>query len=386
MKKNIVILGSTGSIGRNTLEIIKNIPNDFKVVGIAGNSNYELLAEQIKEFKPQYVVTGDKQKLEKKLGKTRTKILAGVDGLVEISSLPNVHMVVVAVVGAVGLKPALAAIESGKTIALANKEVMVMAGELITSVAKKNKIKILPIDSEHSAIFQSLDEKNLHAIDNLILTASGGPFLNYPANKMDEITASQALKHPKWKMGQKVTIDSSTLMNKALEVIEARWLFDVDFDRIKVLIHPESIVHSMVEYIDGSIIAQLGRTDMRIPIQYALTYPERKKTHLSHLNWEETKSLTFQLPDTKKFPCLEYGFTAGKLGGTMPTVFNAANEIAVTYFLQEEIKYTDIPKIVKYCMDNHKMEKKINLDIIIKADTWAREFAEGYIKSKKEVS
>ncbi|MBI5207217.1 MAG: 1-deoxy-D-xylulose-5-phosphate reductoisomerase [Candidatus Firestonebacteria bacterium] len=382
MKKKIVILGSTGSIGQHTLEVIEKFPEDFEIVGITGNRNYKLLTEQIKKFKPKYVVIGDEnleQNLKKELGRTKIELMTGLKGLVNLCSLSGVDMVVVALVGAIGLKPALTAIERGKDLALANKEVMVMAGELITSKAKKHGIKILPIDSEHSAIFQSMDKNNLHAIRRLILTASGGPFLNFPIDKMHKITVREALCHPKWKMGQKVTIDSSTLMNKALEVIEARWLFDIDFDRIEVLIHPESIIHSMVEYIDGAIIAQLGRTDMRIPIQYALTYPERKKTHISDLDWKETSNLTFLLPDIKKFPCLGYGYKAGKIGGTMPAVLNASNEIAVNYFIAGKIKYTDIPKVVKHCIDKHKLEKSTNLDIIIKADTWAREFADEYI-------
>ncbi|MBI4651175.1 1-deoxy-D-xylulose-5-phosphate reductoisomerase [Candidatus Desantisbacteria bacterium] len=382
MQKKIVVLGSTGSIGCNTLEIVQNFPKDFKITGISGNKNYKLLAKQTKKFVPKYAVIGKEyeQNLKKEIGRTKTEILTGMDGLMEISSLPEVKMLVVALVGAVGLKPSMAGIKTGKDLALANKEVMVMAGELVRSAVKKYGTKILPIDSEHSAIFQSLDEKNLDAVNNLFLTASGGPFLNFPPNKMHLITVKEALQHPRWKMGKKVTIDSATLMNKALEVIEARWLFDMDFSKIKVLVHPESIIHSMVEYIDGSIIAQLGRTDMRIPIQYALTYPKRKKTHINHLNWEETKELRFSLPDEKKFPCLKYGYTAGKTGGTMPAVLNAANEIAVNNFLKGNIKFTHIPKIVKYCMDNHVVVRKIDMDEIIKADKWAQDFAENYIK------
>ncbi len=381
--KNIIIFGSTGSIGQNTLEIVKNFLNDFKVIGITGNKNYKLLAKQIKEFRPKYVVIGDenyKNKLINELGNIKIKILIGEDGLFELSCLSEVDMIVVALTGTVGLKPVLNAIENKKDLALANKEVIVMAGDLVINAAKKNGTKILPVDSEHSAIFQSLDKNNFNAVKKLILTASGGPFLNLPIKKFRKATIKEALNHPKWKMGQKISIDSATMMNKALEVIEAHWLFNMDFEKIEVLIHPESIIHSMVEYIDGSIIAQLGRTNMQIPIQYALTYPERKRINLTPLDWREISKLTFSLPDTKKFPCLKYGFIAGKIGRTMPAVLNAANEIAVNYFLSEKIKFINIPDVVKYCMDNHKIEKKLNLDIIINADKWAREFAAQYIE------
>jgi 1-deoxy-D-xylulose-5-phosphate reductoisomerase len=362
--KRVAVLGSTGSIGRQTLEVISALPNRFSVIGLAAGHNTDLLSEQIKQFKPRFVGSQDKIPTS-----AEYKLLS----LEEMASHPQVGIVVVATSGRWGLKPALAAVRAGKRTALANKEALVMAGGIITQEAKKNRAQLIPVDSEHSAIFQCLQGEKQKA-NKIILTASGGPFLKYSPARLAEVTPEQALKHPSWHMGPKVTIDSATLMNKGLEVIEARWLFDMPFDNITVLVHPQSIIHSMVEFADGSVKAQLSRPDMRLPIQYALSYPERlENPELPHLNWANIKELSLQPPDYDLFPCLKLASAAGIKGGTDPAALCAADEIAVELFLSKEIKFTDIPRLVGRALDEHKPIAHPTLDEILAADTQTRE-------------
>jgi len=378
MTKKIAILGSTGSIGLNTLDIVRKSKGRFKVSGLAAGANVNLLEKQIREFKPKYAALFDEKKaaiLKKRVGKLKVEIFSGSEGLIKIAAIPETGMVVSAIVGAAGLFSTFAAIEKGKHIALANKESLVIAGELFIKKTSKNKVSVIPIDSEHSAIFQCINGTDNHKIKKIILTASGGPFLHYPAEKLKKVTISEALNHPNWKMGPKITIDSATLMNKGLEVIEAHWLFGIDANRIDVVIHPESIIHSMVEFVDTSIIAQMGMPDMRVPISYALNYPERVPTDLPSLNLSKQKPLTFIGPDYKRFPCLKYAFNALHIGKTMPAVLNAANEIAVQAFLNGSIPFIGIPKIIQKTMKKHKPEKLMKIADIIKADKWAREEA-----------
>jgi len=375
MPKKIAILGSTGSIGVNTLDIVRNSKNRFKVSGLAAGGNIALLEKQIREFKPKYAALFDEKKtslLKKRLGRLKVEIFSGIEGLIKVASIPDTKMVVSAIVGAAGLIPTFAALKCGKDIALANKETLVIAGELFMKHSRKKRVRIIPVDSEHSAIFQCINGTTNRKIKKIILTASGGPFLTYPAKQFEKITTRKALNHPNWNMGPKITIDSATLMNKGLEVIEAHWLFGIDENRIDVVIHPESIVHSMVEFIDTSIIAQMGLPDMRVPINYALNYPERVSTNLPTLNLTKTKTLTFSEPDYKKFPCLEYAFHALRIGLTMPAVLNAANEVAVQAFLNGSISFTGIPKIIKKIMRKHQPKKVRKISDIIQADLWAR--------------
>ncbi|HJN02287.1 MAG TPA: 1-deoxy-D-xylulose-5-phosphate reductoisomerase [Nitrospinota bacterium] len=375
MPKKIAILGSTGSIGVNTLDIVRNSKNRFKVSGLAAGGNIALLEKQIREFKPKYAALFDEKKtslLKKRLGRLKVEIFSGIEGLIKVASIPDTKMVVSAIVGAAGLIPTFAALKCGKDIALANKETLVIAGELFMKHSRKKRVRIIPVDSEHSAIFQCINGTTNRKIKKIILTASGGPFLTYPAKQFEKITTRKALNHPNWNMGPKITIDSATLMNKGLEVIEAHWLFGIDENRIDVVIHPESIVHSMVEFIDTSIIAQMGLPDMRVPINYALNYPERVSTNLPTLNLTKTKTLTFSEPDYKKFPCLEYAFHALRIGRTMPAVLNAANEVAVQAFLSGSISFTGIPKIIKKLMRKHQPKKVMKISDIMQADLWAR--------------
>ncbi|MGR3178632.1 MAG: 1-deoxy-D-xylulose-5-phosphate reductoisomerase [Candidatus Anammoxibacter sp.] len=375
--KNIVILGSTGSIGTNTLEVIRGLSDHYKVVGLAANTQWELLARQVEEFKPAWVSLADKDAhkcLKDKLSNSSNiQILNGIDSLAETASFEKVDIVVSAITGAAGLSTAIEAIENKKTLAIANKEVLVMAGEIVMPLAKKNGVMILPIDSEHSAIFQSLRAGNANEISKIILTASGGPFYDLPKEKLSSVTRDQALKHPTWEMGKKITIDSATLMNKALEIIEAKWLFDLDVSQIEVVVHPQSIIHSMVEFCDGSVIAQMGLPDMRTPIQFAITYPERKPVNVSRLDLTKVENLVFKSPDTDKFPSLTLGYEAAKIGGTMGSTLNAANEVAVDAFLNNQIKFTDITKLVKMAMMNHTVINNPTLDDVIASDSWARQ-------------
>ncbi|EQB62830.1 MAG: 1-deoxy-D-xylulose 5-phosphate reductoisomerase [candidate division Zixibacteria bacterium RBG-1] len=372
--KNLVILGSTGSIGRNTLEVIEPFPQDFRVWGLSGHSNIELLEAQTLKFNPEFVTVTDEKSYQVLKGKVPgSKLLFGIEGLKEMVSQADADMVINGLVGSVGLFPSLTAIENGKTLALANKEVLVMAGELVTQKAQEKKAQILPIDSEHSGIFQCLFSGKKEEVKNLFLTASGGPFLNRDKKDFDEIKVSDALAHPTWKMGKKITVDSATLMNKTLEIIEAHWLFNMAPEKIKVVIHPQSIVHSLVEFIDGSIIAQMGATDMKLPIQYALFYPERKVASSNGFNLSSVKTLTFQEPDTEKFPAVKLGYQALKLKGTAPAVLNAANEVAVNCFLEEKIPFSRICPIVEEVLSSHSVISAPSLDDILKADLWGRE-------------
>lgn len=375
--KKISILGSTGSIGKQTLEIAEE-NKDIEVIGLTTNTNIELLFNQIERFNPRAVAVMDKDKaLElKKMLKGNTEVLAGVEGLKDIASLNEIDTVVTAVVGMVGIQPTLAAIKANKNIALANKETLVTAGELVMSQAKVHNVSILPVDSEHSAIFQALQGEDINSVENIWLTASGGPFRGKKTEELKSITKSQALKHPNWSMGNKITIDSATLMNKGLEVIEARWLFDAKPEQIKVVVHPQSIIHSMVEYSDGSVIAQMGLPDMKLPIQYALYYPMRHKNKWERLRLAKIKQLTFEDPDLQSFPCLSLAYKALEIGGTMPTVLNAANEIAVEKFLKEEIKFLEISEIINYVMQKHDIIKEVSLDNIIGVQNWTKEIIE----------
>ncbi len=386
MPKKIALLGSTGSIGINTLDIARKNKGRFKVLGLAAGGNVNLLEKQIKEFNPEYVALFDEKKadlLRKRLRRSKLKIYSGLDGIIKIATMPETEMVVSAIVGAAGLFPTFAAIEKGKDIALANKESLVIAGELFIKKAREKKVSVIPIDSEHSAIFQCINGAENHKIKKIILTASGGPFLNYLAKKLKKVSISEALNHPNWKMGPKITIDSATLMNKGLEVIEAHWLFGIDWKRIDVVIHPESIIHSMVEFVDTSIIAQMGLPDMRVPISYALNYPERVPTSLPTLNLAKQKPLTFKQPDYKRFPCLKYAFHALQIGKTMPAVLNAANEVAVQAFLDGSISFTGIPKIIQMTIKKHTPKKLKEISDIMRADQWARAEATKLCKSKK---
>jgi 1-deoxy-D-xylulose-5-phosphate reductoisomerase len=362
--KRVAVLGSTGSIGRQTLEVISALPHRFGVIGLATGHNTELLSEQIRQFKPRFVCSQ---------GKTPTSAEYELLSLDEMASHPEVDIVVVATSGRWGLKPTLAAVRAGKRTALANKEALVMAGGIITQEAKQSGAQFIPVDSEHSAIFQCLQGEKQKAT-KIILTASGGPFLKYSPNQLSRVTPEQALKHPSWRMGPKVTIDSATLMNKGLEVIEARWLFDISFDNITVLVHPQSIIHSMVEFADGSVKAQLSRPDMRLPTQYALTYPERlENPELPRLDWSKIRELNFQPPDYDRFPCLKLAISAGRKGDTYPAALCAADETAVELFLAKRITFTDIPRLVERALEEHKPTANPTLDEILAADNQTRE-------------
>jgi len=363
--KRLAILGSTGSVGQQTLEVVRALPDQFHIVGLAAGKNTALLTQQISEFKPRFVYC---QNRKAHLTNTKYEFLS----LEDIACHPDVDTVVIATSGKSGLSPTLAAVKAGKNIALANKESLVMAGEIITSEAKLSAARILPVDSEHSAIWQCLNGEKQPAA-RLILTASGGPFLHYSPAQLKGVTAKQALKHPTWQMGRKVTMDSATLMNKGLEVIEAHWLFDMPFAQIKVVIHPQSIIHSMVEFTDGSIKALLSYPDMRLPLQYALSYPERlPNPQLPRLDWSHINNLSFELPDLDAFPCLRLAIDAGEKGGTYPAVLCAADEIAVELFSSQRIKFTDIPNLIEQTLEQHQSIDHPTLEEIIAADTWAR--------------
>ena len=366
MIKRLAVLGSTGSIGQQTLEVVRAFPHRFHIVGLAAGKNIDLLAKQIREFKPRFVYYQGRKAY---LASAEYEFLS----LEDIARHPQVDIVVIATSGKSGLSPTLAAVKAGKNVALANKESLVMAGEIITDEAKQNSAQILPIDSEHSAIWQCLNGESQKAT-RLILTASGGPFYRYSPAQLEKVTVEQALRHPSWQMGRKVTIDSATLMNKGLEVIEAHWLFNMPYDNIKVLIHPQSIIHSMVEFVDGSIKAQLSYPDMRLPIQYALSYPERlDNPQLPRLDWSHINNLTFDQPDLDTFPCLRLAIEAGKKGGTYPTVLCAADEVAVELFLSQHIKFTDIAHLVEQALAQHQAIASPALEEIMAADAWARE-------------
>lgn len=376
--KRLVILGSTGSIGTNTLDIVTKFPGQFQVVGLTAGTNDDKLEEQMRLFKPAVVALSDEQaaaRLRARCGNIPVEILSGVDGVAQVAQLPEVDLVISAIVGGAGLVPTLAAIRAGKNVALANKEPMVMAGQMMQDEARMRGMRIFPVDSEHSAIFQSLEGHRREDVRRLILTASGGPLWDLSKEQMQDVKPERALQHPNWKMGAKITIDSATLMNKGLEVVEARWLFDIPSRQIDVLIHRESIVHSLVEYQDGSVIAQLGLPDMRTPISYALKYPERMPLELPFLDLADIGKLTFHRPDHERFPCLGFGYEALRIGGTMPATMNAANEVAVAAYLQEGIRFSDIAEVIRTTMETHTTHDVKTLEDALEADRWAREKA-----------
>jgi len=375
--KNIAILGSTGSIGKNTVKVIQKLKDRFSVHGIAANSSIELLAKQAKELNCKNIVCGEQYtKQLSNLTSKSAKILAGIEGMIEISTAPEVDIVLCAVVGTSALQPVLEAIRAGKDIAIASKEILVMAGELVMAEAAKYGVKILPVDSEHSAIFQCLENKKNSDISRLIITASGGAFRNSTIEEIEKATYKEALAHPTWDMGPKVTLDSASLMNKALEMIEAKWLFNVTPDKIDVIVHPQSIIHSMVEFIDGTVLAQMNVADMRFPIQYALTYPEKIPGGLEPLDFAKIANLSFDKPDKNRFPSIDFAYNALKAGGTLPAVMNASNEIAAERFQKGEISFTKIWTIIETVMSSHEVITKPTLEEIITADKWAKNKAE----------
>ena len=379
-RKNITVLGSTGSIGVNALNIIRHNPDRYSVHALSAGKNVRLFMQQIREFRPKAVAVLDRESaatLKKNLENSDIKpeILYGVDGFIHVATMDGVDTVISAISGAAGLMPTFEAVKAGKEIALANKETMVMAGSLVTAEAEKQHASIIPVDSEHSAIFQSMQGHLREDIEDVILTASGGPFREMSIEQMHKVTAADALKHPNWNMGQKITIDSATMMNKGLEVIEAKWLFDLDTDQISVLVHSQSIIHSMVRYRDGAVIAQLGVPDMTVPISYALSWPQRLKNDLPPLNLDQIGTLTFEKPDTKRFRCLALALEAIDIGQSMPAVMNGANEIAVDAFLNGKIGFMDIPVLIEKTMEQHKTFAIDNIDAVLAADKWAREKA-----------
>ncbi|MCX5703855.1 MAG: 1-deoxy-D-xylulose-5-phosphate reductoisomerase [Candidatus Omnitrophica bacterium] len=373
--KNIAILGSTGSIGRAALEVVRHFPDRFRVVGLTANSNIDILYKQVKEFRPLLVCVRDKLAARKlsPLLKSSAKLFQGEDGLDRLVQDSRVEQILLAIAGSGALLPLLKAIEAGKAIALANKEALVCAGPLIINEARKRKVEIIPIDSEQSAIWQCLEGKDLSKLKTIYLTASGGPFRNLPRGALKDISIAKVLKHPRWKMGKKISVDSATLMNKGLELLEAMFLFEVPYDKIKILIHPEALIHSMVEFIDGIVLAQLSATDMRIPIQYAISYPDRLNNSLPRIDFYRLKELHFQVPDFKRFPCLGLAYRAARVLGTMPAVLNAANEVCVEEFLKKKLAFIAIPEIIEKVMDRHRnIMKNPNLEDILEADSWAR--------------
>lgn len=376
--KKIAILGSTGSIGTQTLDIVRE-QKDIHVTALAAGSNITLLESQIREFKPALAAVWDEEKaieLRTRTADLKVKVVSGMDGLLEVAEEPSSEILVTAIVGMLGIKPTIAAIRSKKTIALANKETLVTAGHIIMPLAKEYEVPILPVDSEHSAIFQSLQGESVNAIHKIILTASGGPFRGRTLEELNDIQVEDALKHPNWSMGRKITIDSSTLVNKGLEVMEAKWLFGVDLEQIQVTIHPQSVIHSAVEYEDGAVIAQLGTPDMRLPIQYALYYPKRRKLSGQRLDLFALGNLSFEAPDTKTFRGLQLAYDAMRKGGNIPTVFNAANEKAVAMFLDRKISYLAIPEIIEACMNEVNFIDAPNVEQILETESAVYEFIE----------
>ena len=378
--KNVVLLGSTGSIGTSTVKVAEDLPEQIRLIGFAAGANSELLLEQARKHQPAVISISNPAKakeLQSTLGAS-TQVFCGNEGLLKLATLPAADIVLIAIVGTAGLQPALAAIRAGKDIAVASKEILVMAGEIVMREARKHGVRVLAVDSEHSAIFQCLDGKPVASVRKLWLTASGGPFrskTDWPKEKFSEITVERALKHPSWVMGRKVTIDSATLFNKGLEMIEARWLFDIEMARVGVVVHPQSIVHSMVEFVDGSLIAQLSTPDMCLPIQYALTYPDRAASDRVQTNFPKLGTLTFEEPDTERFPSILLARQAGETCGTMPAVFNAANEVAVEAFVNHKINFPQITETVRRTMAAHQVQEHPTLEQILEADAWARRAA-----------
>ncbi len=381
--KKIVILGSTGSIGRSSLDVIARFPDRFSVVGLTAGRNAALLMEQIQRFHPEIVAVSDEQTYKVLRGSlashTAPEVRMGVDGISSTASMHGADIVISSIVGAAGLLPTLAAIRTGKTVALANKETLVMAGDLALAEVGLHNTTLLPVDSEHSAIFQCMQGYDKDSVEKILLTASGGPFVGKTKKELETVSPGSALKHPNWNMGRKISIDSATLMNKGLEVIEASYLFGLPVDKIDVLVHPQSVIHSIVEFADGSYMAQLSQADMKGPIAYALSYPERLTSVMEPLSWEKLPGLTFQSPDTATFPCLSFAYAAMKEGGTLPAVLNASNEIAVQAFLDEIIGFNQIPVIIKKVMDSHAIQPARDIGVIIEADRWAREEAQKLI-------
>ena len=375
--KNIAVLGSTGSIGTQTLDIVRNNTGELKIKVLAAGSNVELIEKQIREFKPEIAVLYNAEKaneLKIKIADTGVKVLSGMDGMIEAATFDDVDTVVTSMVGMIGIKPTIAAIKAGKNIALANKETLVTAGHIIMPLIKEHKVSLLPVDSEHSAIFQSMNGENRKRISKILLTASGGPFRGKSYEELKNVTLEDALKHPNWAMGQKITVDSATLVNKGLEVMEAAWLFDVDVSMIQVVVHPQSVIHSMVEYEDTAVIAQLGCPDMRLPIQYALFYPDRRFLDAKKLDFFEMKSLTFEKPDMDTFKGLKFAMEAAEFGGSMPTVFNASNEEAVAMFLNKKIGFLDIYRIIEESMNRHTVISNPDIDTVLSVERDTREF------------
>ncbi|HYR44056.1 MAG TPA: 1-deoxy-D-xylulose-5-phosphate reductoisomerase [Terriglobia bacterium] len=380
--KRLAVIGSTGSIGQNTLRVVEHLSDRLKIFALAANSAARLLAEQTAAFNPAVVAIGESARVEEFRSRCRElrisipEVVTGEAGLRQITSAAEVDIVVSAAVGAAGLHPTYSAVRSGKPVALANKEAMVIAGELLRSTAAKSGARIIPVDSEHSALDQCLRSGQRAEVRRLILTASGGPFRDTPAEMFASITPEEALKHPTWQMGKRITVDSATLMNKGLEVIEARWLFDIPAEKIDIMVHPQSVMHSMVEFVDGSVVGQLGTADMRQPIQYALTYPERLSSPVPPLDWGSLARLDFMPPDRKRFPCISLAYRAIEMGGTAPAVLNAADEVAVQAFLDRRIPFSAIPKLIAATLEAHDLRSADHLESIIEADAWGRKYAE----------
>ena len=374
--KNVVLLGSTGSIGTSTVKVAEDLPDDIRLVGLAAGGNAELLAGQVRKFRPELISIASPEKAaELRTQFDGIRVASGEEGLLELATLPSADIVLIAIVGTAGLKPALAAIRAGKDIAVASKEILVMAGEIVMAEARKHGVRVLPVDSEHSAIFQCLDGREPESVRRLILTASGGPFRETPAGQFADITVEQALKHPSWAMGRKITIDSATMFNKGLEMIEARWLFDVPMPQVDVVVHPQSVVHSMIEFVDGSIVAQLSTPDMCLPIQYALTWPDRAASDRVQTDLAAIGRLDFEAPDLARFPALGQARRAGEVSGTLPAVLNAANEIAVDAFCEQQTSFPGIGDAVGQVMDRHEVIGQPTLDEILQSDKWARKTA-----------
>ena len=390
--KHLAILGSTGSIGQNALSVVESHADEFVVAGLAANTSVDQIEQQVRQFHPRLVAVRDEEaanQLRKRLKDVKTvEVLSGSDGVSAVATMAEVDLVLEAIGGSAGLLPTLEAIRSGKDLAFVNKEALVMCGPLIMEAAKENNVRLLPVDSEISAIFQCLSDVNVDdgrrtEIHRLILTGSGGPFRETPLNQLDSVTPQQALKHPNWKMGEKVTIDSATMMNKGFEVIESKWFFDVQLSQIEVVVHPESIIHSMVEFLDGSLLAQLGVSDMRLPIQYALTYPRRFPSSVPRLDLSEIGALHMEPVDSEKFPCIELAYSAAKVGGTLPTVLSSADEVVVRAFLNRQIGFMDIPNYLEEVMTRHDVTFQPTLDDILAADAWARSVAHELIQIKR---
>ncbi len=383
--KNVVLLGSTGSIGASTLQVVEDHPEELRLVGLAAGTSVEALLQQALKHRPEAVCLGDESRLAPlREASEGMRVVGGSQGLIELAEWPSADIVLIAIVGTAGLRPALAAIRAGKDIAVASKEILVMAGEIVMREARKHGVRVLAVDSEHSAIFQCLDGKPQESVRTLWLTASGGPFRLTPKSEFSSITLERALKHPSWVMGRKITIDSATLFNKGLEMIEARWLFNIEMDRVQVVVHPQSVVHSMVEYVDGSILAQLSTPDMCLPIQYALLYPNRVRSERVQTRLAQLGTLTFEDPDPARFPALDLARTSGRTGGTLPAVLNAANEVAVEAFCQRRLSFEGISSTVARVLERHQVVANPSLEEIFEADSWARRMSEDAVGNSRD--